>query len=514
MADACKQIPKLTSKWKPKNDLIECEAKQFIIHFDEILNNPSMSCFNKFYVNKISYINQLPLIVKYISYFVEYYDTDQELIVGYLKLKHDIDVNHKYNVDNMDELIHDIYEILLTPSIEKRIDELVEYNNTIDIENDVNGKKYKTSRKYVESLEFNNEHTRLMHKISFAMKIICPVMLHYFVVNKLKASGDNDYMYKFYEPLLGNRMSDTVNIYNKLYVYVKCKIQENRSQNSSMYEQRDIFGKDISTLAQEFLRKRIISENMFKYVFDKNLVALNKVIVEKQLVFFIKLTYNKTMTLVSTEQNGDGLSGMEKLEMNMSKLDEGMLILSDLNISSGMQDIINKYQFDISEEEIKFMMENYKPSGIQLELITMFFSKYFGESRNVKLTNKRQISILAITLKKLLLTMDANIDGRLNISYLPYIITGNIEGKFEETLVRNNKFMSKLIESPKYRNLIDQKYKALEEIKPDHILMIISSLCKTRFTYVTYEYPEKLGEVIDVNRNKLAYEIVDLLSLA
>ena len=71
MADACKQIPKLTSKWKPKNDLIECEAKQFIIHFDEILNNPSMSCFNKFYVNKISYINQLPLIVKYISYFVE-----------------------------------------------------------------------------------------------------------------------------------------------------------------------------------------------------------------------------------------------------------------------------------------------------------------------------------------------------------------------------------------------------------------------------------------------------------
>lgn len=514
MADACKQIPKLTSNWNPKNKLIERENKEFIIHFDKILNNPAMGHYNAFYIGKTSYSNQLDLIVRYVSYFIEYYDTDQELIVGYLKLKHDIDVNHKYTIDNMDELIHDIYEVLLTPSIEKNIDKVVEYNNTIDIENDVNGKKYKTSRKYVESLEFNNVHTRLMHKISYAMKIICPVMLHYFVVNRLKASGDNDYIYRFYEPLLGNRMSDSVNIYNKLYVYVKCKIQENRSQNSLMYEQRDIFGKDISTLAQEFLRKRIISENMFKYVFDKNLVALNKVIIEKQLGYNIKVTYNKTMTLVSTEQNGDGLSGMEKLEMNMSKLDEGILILSDLNISSGMQDIINKYQFDLSEEEIRFMIEHYKPSGIQLELLTMFFSRYFGESRNVKLTNKRQISILALTLKKLLLTMDANIDGRLNISYLPYILTGNIEGKFEETLVRNNKFMSKLIDSPKYKYLIEKKYKALEEIKPGHILMIISSLCKTRFTYVTYEYPEKLGEVIDVNKNKLAYEIVDLLSLA
>lgn len=510
-------IPKIT-KWKNngKVKLVDYDNKQFIIHFDEKLNNPALACYNTFIINKTSYANKLDSISRYIAYFMKYYDEDDELLMAYLKLKHDVDVVHKYTADNMDEFINDLYEIMFTPSIEHNLDQLVEYNNVIDIESDDDGKKqYKTTKKYVESLEFTNKHVSLLYKISFCMKMIIPIMMHYFVVNRIKPNSDESgNIYKFFEPLMGSRFSSEINIYNKLYVYVKCKIQENRSQNSTIYEQRDIFGKDISTLTQEFLRKKLITENLFKYEFNGNPVALNKTIVQSQLGYFIKEKYTKTMTLVNMEQNGDGLSGMEKLEMSMAKLDEGMLIFAEINIANAIESIRNRYQFDIGEDELQYMIQYHIPCELQIELITLFFTKYFGESRNIKLCNKRQYCTLALILKKLLLTMEANETGQLDISYLPYVLTGNLDGKVEESIIRNNKFVNKLQASPKYQQLINTKYKALEEIRPDTILLLISSLCKTHFTYVTPEYKEKTGEPIDTNKNKLAYEMINLLSLA
>ena len=506
------KIPNIND-WKNDNTVIEGLDNQVVIHFENVFKDEAWAPFDTFYMTKRAYVNQLDFIVKYIDYFMRFYDTDQELILGYLKMKYEIDVNHKYSIDNIDALVKDLYDIIFTPSVEKNIDRLVDYNNHINIEREEDGsKKYKTARKYIESLEFNNEHVRLMFKISFCMKIITPIMMHFFVVQRIKLNDNDHLIFKFFEPLMGNRFSDTINIYNKLYVYVKAKIQENRSQNSQMYDRRDIYGVDIITLTQEFLRKKLIVENMFKYNFADNPVAFNKVIINFQLNCLFRNKDSKNMTLLSNEQDGEGLSGMEKLEMNMSKIDEGMTILADLDTISGIKTIQNIYRFDIPDEEIGFMMKNHNPCDIQQSLITAFFSEYFGESRNIKLTNKRQYCILALTLKKILLTADANENGDTNISFLPFIITGNLQGNQEDRIIRNSKFINKLESSSAYQSLVNGKFKCIEEVRKNSIINIISTLANSTFTYCAYEYPELMDTKIDTNLNKLAMEVIELLS--
>ena len=55
-----------------------------------------------------------------------------------------------------------------------------------------------------------------------------------------------------------------VNMYNKLYVYVKAKVLESYANNSTIFSQREIFGTDVYTVVNQFTKKVLISENMVK----------------------------------------------------------------------------------------------------------------------------------------------------------------------------------------------------------------------------------------------------------
>lgn len=80
-----------------------------------------------------------------------------------------------------------------------------------------------------------------------------------------------------------------INMYNKLYVYVKAKVSENNSNNAPIYGQREIFGIDKYSVINRFTKRVLISENMVKYSFsgnwnptkkkyDENIVGFNKTI--------------------------------------------------------------------------------------------------------------------------------------------------------------------------------------------------------------------------------------------
>lgn len=513
-----KKIPKYIT-WKeknPQNIVSYNEDRNIIMKFENIFNDMRYEIFDTFIINKTSYKNSVDITVNHIAYFMEYYDTNQELAVGYLQLKNALDTEHMYTPENMDKLIKDIYNRLITPSIIKELDLLIEYNNTINIELEKDGsKRYKTSKQYAESLEFNNEHTALMLKISYCMKIIAPVMLHYFSINRMKVNKKDNIIYKFYKPLFTDYFTDKINIYNKLYVYVKARIHQNRSQNYQLYDQREIAGYDISSVIQDFLRGELITEIMYRYEFTKgsNPVAFNKVAVDNQLKFLWDNKYTRTPTLLTNERNSDGVSGIEKLEMNLSRIDEGVTIIADLTVEDAIRIIQEKYKFDLTDEELDYMVKNHRPSEIQKTLITAFFSKFFGESRNIKLVNKRQYCIMVLILKKLLLTYDANNESDIKISFLPFIISGNLEGKEDNKPIRNNKFISKLENTESYSKLISHKFKYINEIRPNFIVNIISTLANSTFTYCAYEYPEIYGEKIEVDLNKLAIEIITFLSV-
>lgn len=618
--------------WEPKPDQIyvEPDGRIFICNFDKIFQHEKLAKFNKFYIKKGSYENQLDIITQYTNFFIANYDTDEELIAAYLKIKYAVDEQQMFNKDNMDAFISFIYEVMFTDTIIEKIKLMVEENYLDDIETDSDEKKrkyQKNEKKHLESLEFTNQHIKILLCISFAMKILCPAMLHYHAIHAIKIEKDSDNIFRFYKPLFDifsvikkhddeahvlydvdengvvtesgyffiknistgyydkyddrtgelvisnitshvvNRYRDdgqilieprdyyaNYNIYNKLFVYVKAKVNESYSNNAPIFDQQEIFGVDIYSVVHSFVRRVLISENIVKYKFNKewdsklkkfkeNIIGFNKTIIKYQLLYFLKEQYGKNLTEITNSKNTDGLSGADKMLMNLSKIDEGITIMSDINIPLTISYLQKRFNVSISPEEIDFYVKHHKPQDIQIQLVYSFFAKYLGSYRDLKLCSRRDYIKLVLILKKKLMVELGYDDNSDDIVYdtseidtegansesdeststykpdymmrpvaLPYIISGNLSDHINTRVIRNIKFTEKVESSYTFQKLQEENHKYLNFIKPGFDMQLISSLVNTRFTYVEYKHPELLDIEITYNDDKIADEILFFLT--
>lgn len=585
--DKSKRVSRINT-WKPSKHqvIVEKDGKLFVCHFDRIFGHSNkLSAYNRFVLGKESYINQLDTITSYINFFINNYDFDNELVMAYLKCKYAIDKQKLYTEENMNSYIDFIYEVMFTDTMIQKIVQMTEENYLDDIESTTDDKKryVKNEKKHLESLEFTNQHVKILLEISFGMKIMCPVLFHYIQINKIKVDKESPIIFNFYQRLfklfgyattweicdangtviedgideeeakkfIANRFIEPtivgndkyyyfttedgeiryytktqINIYNKLYVYCKAKVLESNANNAPIFAQREIFGVDVFSVVHSFTRRVLISENMVKYKFNENwdskqnkyrenIVGFNKTIIKFQISYFLKEQYNKNLTEVTNTRNSEGLSGSDKMLMNQNKLDEGSVILSDLNIQLTIERIRKRIDVPISEEEIQYYMINHHASKVQIQLVYAYYTKYFGTYRDLNLLTRRQYTILLLLLKKKLLIdlgYEKDEEGHIHYACLPYLLTGNLSDKVNTRIIRNNKFIAKIEESYMYQDLIHNKYRLLECLKPDAILSLLSSIINTRFTYVTYEYQELLGTEITYSEDKIADELLFFLS--
>lgn len=487
--------------WEPKQDeiFVYPDGKLIVIPFEKIFKR-DIKAINTFIIKKDSYVNRLGNdkdkgICHYINYFINFYDEEKELLLSYLKLKYIIDNKH-IKIKSPNSFIKALYSILFTDTMKKKISDMVEDNYYIDLTSN-------SGVKYAEQLEFTNEHAKIMMKISMSMKIMVPVLFHYINTYNINI-GKEVSLFDFYENLF-YMYSDSVDIYNKLYVTVEAKVKNHVSKNKHSWSQREILGVDPLTYADSLLKDKIISETMFKYTFNKNIVSFNSVIIDNQLGFFNKERYDYTMVELTSKKDSDGLSGLDKLEMNTYKIDESLVILSDINIKHTIKKIKKSMKIKIPKEEINFYKQHYKISKFQVQLVFYYYAKYFGGYRDLNLITRKQFLQLLILLKRRL-----QFQGFV---YLPQILTGNIE-KFNKRTIQNAKFLNKIENSSIYQTLVNEKFSTLEELKKSNLILnLLSTIINTTFTIVDYDNPEKLGEPLEIgNPDILSDEFLNFLN--
>lgn len=320
-----KQTSKINT-WKPKEwqKIVDRDGKLFVCHFERIFGHPEkLSVYDRFIISKESYVNQLDIIVAYANFFINNYDFDNELCMAYLKIKYALDKQKLYNELNMDSYIDFLYEVMFTDTMVQKIVQMVEDNYLDDIETETEEKAQylKNSKRHLESLEFTNQHIKILLAISFSMKVMSPALFHYIQLNHIKLEKDTEIIYNFYKKLFvifgyvntyelcsmngdiikdkitkeemdkiitdnflePTKEGDTVkyyftdtdgeikyytktfiNMYNKLFVYVKAKVLEANSNNAPIFAQREIFGVDTYSVINQFTKKVLISENVVK----------------------------------------------------------------------------------------------------------------------------------------------------------------------------------------------------------------------------------------------------------
>lgn len=514
----------------PKSTYVSRNGKNFVVHFDKIYGMAKLKNYNSFPITKTSYQNQLDTIVRYTNFFIHFYDEEQELPNAYLKLRTVMDADDcPFGPDDKEAFIDFLYQIMFTPTMVEKIKRMVKENYLDDIESgplDEKKKGYKANeKKHLESLEFTNQHIKILLAISFGMKILCPVMFYFCQNNGIVIDKKTLVIYNFYEKLF-DIFNEDCNMFNKLYVYVKTKVLESNSNNAIMYDQRQIFGIDLYTVISQFTKVILISENMVKYKFNEhwnpkqrkyseNIIGFNKTIIKYQITYFLKEQYEKNLAELSNTKNNEGLSGIDKMAMHLDKYDEGSVLLADLNIDMTIRRIREMVDIPISEEEIDYQMRHMDFSDIQTEYIRAFYARYFGNYSDLALIPKRDMVILTLIMKKILLIdLGYDVDSQsIKYAALPYILSGNLEDRIVNRMVRNSKFIESLENSYKYQRLVNEDYKMLQEIdgKNDFIKSRLSTIINTKFSYVAYEAPELLGKEILYDESQIADELCSFL---
>ena len=476
---------------------LKVQDKNIIIEFDKFLDVSPL--INTFYLRyKDSYISKLNLITHYINYFIEFYDTDKELILNYLYIKHWIDVGNDRKRSRK-EFIKLLYTMVITDSIYEKVKKMVDDNYRIDLT-----QTNTENIKYSESLEFTNRHAKLLLLISIVIKILIPVILHYVAMYKDKKEIHNLHLY--YKPIFDMvEENEHVNLYGKLYNSINVKVSLSETKNKIIWDKYEMEQEDTATYTEELLDKNIIVDNVFKYLFVKNIIAFNSVIIDTQLEFFVIKNLNINMREISTEKDSDGLSSLDKLEMNNIKIDESLIVLSKINIKKTIKTIKKELNIYIEPDEKEFYMRLLKISPIAKTLVFYFYAKYFDGYRDLNSLNKSQYVDLMILMKRAL-----QIRGDI---YLPQLISGFINGRINARSIHNAKLLEKIQTSEAFEKLVSDKYSALKGMgKSDIIINLLSALINTEFLYCDYDVQEKLGKPIEINFDALCQEFLNFVN--
>lgn len=489
-------------EWKPTAEdecYIKYVGKTIVIPFNKYINCIKSNKRNIFYVShKDSYVKKFAQITHYLNYFIRFYDDDNELILNYLYCKYMLDKNKVS--PNRENMIRWLYEHFVTPTMYKKVKRFVEDNYRIDL-----AQNKDPSKQYSESLEFTNRHAKLFLVISTFIKMLIPLVMHY--ISIIAGKPEAKHLIEYYKPLFEIiERVEHVNLYAKLFHSINVKVNFNESKNKVIWAKYAANSVDTVSYTEELLDKNLIVDNVFKYVFDKSIISFNSVILDTQLDYRCIKNFGINMREISTEKDSDGLSYLDKLEMNTVKIDENIILLSQTNIDDTIKRIRKSIHIKISKDERHFYEDNMRINKISKSLVFYFYSRMFGGFADLNhITQKQYIKLMVLMKFKLL---------SCGYVYLPRLISANIEGRINSRTIHNSKFLESVETSAAYENIVKEKYATLiNSGKGDLIISLLSTLINTQFTYCEYDEPRLLGKVIDMNHVMLSQEFLDFVNI-
>lgn len=511
--------------WEPKPEevMVDYEGRICRIHFEKVFHVDDPDACNQFVIVKDAFKNKLELICLYLNYFIAKYDYENEFMLAYINMQYAVNVNDDddkpnelhFGKDDIDAFIQYIYDILFTPTIVEKVCAMVEENYLDDIEKEGAALKrgIQKEKRHLESLEFTNEQVKIMLRISLGMKMMCPIMFQYMAVNNIKPDKKSNLLFRFFFPLFSTFTPPGIDIYNKLFVYVRKKVMESKSTNEKIFKMREILGIDEYSVISMFVRNVVLSDNFVKLMFSwhynpnrdayvENVPGFLKTVIKVQFFYFLKISHQKTFTELTSTKNADGLSGVDKLEMASDKIDEGNSIVEEECAQDALMRLRQRYKFDITEEEINFYKKNWQMSPTQIDIIFTYYAPLVGSYRACRSFTDREVIELAIMLRNNLLIASGfeNYREFTDEVAFPYMIMGNIDGKVNTRIIRNTKFSEDCDNSYIIQDLINKQYNLLEEIDGKSVMVLLSKLNNTIFTYCVYERPDLLDVPIDMER--------------
>lgn len=443
---------------------------------------------------------------QYLNYFEKFYDTEHELVGIYGQIKYCID----YLLDSYTEesFINDLRRFIISydesanPKLHKNIKQLVKDNYMIHL-------SYSNTKN--PCLEYTDDHAEILMEISFIQNCIIPLIMHFVFVKNY----DNVEIKRLLLTCYDYIMQEIKRVYNvdiiaKLYETTMTNVQKSVNSNKILWDMQDIRGRNPTSHSMNTIEDLII-QVFPKYTFNKNIVCFNYDAIGREVKYkVVDAPYEYQMASVSSsERDEDNNSEADKFEAHIAKIDESMVIQSNVNCRETMSAIKAEYgPFD--EGEIVFYMhelsKDNKPvkNPFQFNLVMYPFFKEFKDIQAARMISNMDYVVCMLAIKKMLLS-----NGQ---SLLPFIIGGKVDRLVSRKTV-NKKLMQRMMISENYPKVV-AKYNN-RKIQEDSVFKLISQIMSSKFSNIDYRNRQYNGVSISTYycAEKLCEEVLQYILL-
>ena len=482
---------------KEEDKVFVFDSGILVVFFERIFGIPLEDSTLSMFTFKSKYRKQTGLICNHLNYFVKYYDPNNLYFTALLKGKMILDSTDTHISE--ESFIDFLYKTIITDEILEQVYAMVDLNNTRSIECE------KKTQKYGKETSFTDQHNTILYRMAMCTNLLIPLILHY--SHRFTHTNKMFIINNYYDPLF-EICGKGVNLIEKLFRFILNETEDSQKRDAQIWQQKCLLGDFDPISFAESILQNIVSNIIPKldYKESDHNIALIRSTLRCNFINFTKEKYKLYPTEISDEKdNDDSLSQQDKIEMTISRTDLSNVVVSTVNKETVIDKLQNKLKIQVSEEEMKYYKKYYKPNDFQMELIKLYFAKYFNGFSEMSSLSSDQFAKLVVLLKY---QMQAQ-----GYKYLQHIIVGNMGDRTPTKSMRSAKFIEKIENSSTYKRLIDKKFSKLLKLKGERVILDkLSILLKTRFTFIDYNNQDLLGKDIKINEDVVCDEFLIFLS--
>lgn len=442
-------------------------------------------------INKKTFANNINSMVRYINYFIEYFDDDNELMTAYFYTMYTI-MMAKYEL-NPEDFIDMIRSTFATNTMVDKVVAMVEYN--ID-----HTMLKKVDKKYDESIQLTDNHLKAVMGISCIHKFIIPIVSQYIKARHAEMVEANMSEKEMYFRAF-TRFIDVfdeaydINLFNKFYHTATTRISKTKNEKL-MWEHREFDGVTPASFAALLMRDLFV-DIAFKAIFSKSAIIFIHVCFDRairiELIKKDKYEYSK-MDMIASDNRTESMSKWDSFQQNKPGRSEkdkyrAQAIIEDFLDRTCMELGINRDKKKYKEEFNYYRDHVSNLDDTQLNLIFLYFAKRLGSYEVTDYITRANLNWFIMIMKRELIDH--------NYIYLPYFITGKLE------LISSKKFVKKKLEKiimqhPSYEDYLDQYSAAGDLLNKDKVMNVIKVIVSNKIRIVDYAHQDVEGEVLKV----------------
>lgn len=486
---------------------VQFEFSRMLKGYDENMDdrgvNPVIERLSFATMNKVSFINNITNPLRYINYFIEYFDDDDELMRAYFHCMFQI-MFDEIDLDPQ-AFIEVVHAAFTTDSMIEKIVRMVEYNTD-------DGLVKKADRVYDESIQLTIEHLKAIMGVSCLHKFVIPIVSHYYntrtrLLEEAHMTDKDLYYYTFtsFIPVFDDVYG--ICLYNKLYHTSTTRITKTTNQESGMWDRRRRIGVTPASYANELMRD-FVTDISQKAVFSKSAIVFIHVCMDKAihntLIQPDKFEYTE-MAMEASDSVNETISRYDRWQTDKSFHSQRDRIRSHVSIKESIDRFGREFGLDFKRmrssdkkdikatkelrEEYAYYRDNISQpmNDTQLDIIQLYYAQKIGNTEDPKVVETPNLI-------KIIMIMKRDFERR-NYNYLPFFISGKVDVAAGKKY--NKRRVEKLITShPLYEDWIEEYQDAGDLLNKDKLYNSLKTVIACPIIVVDYEHPEMAGQLM------------------